>query len=133
MYIYLILKRENRQLFCTLKNVGIAAAAQMIVPVQAPSSLTGRFSREGTGKTKIREKSIRYNLLMQLWKRLYNTVWLSFFCCVLIPRWMGQYVGLPLHMLLGLALLLMTLGFNFIFRVHVFSAVFFASQSRPYS
>jgi hypothetical protein len=110
MYIYLILKRENRQLFCTLKNVGIAAAAQMIVPVQAPSSLTGRFSREGTGKTKIREKSIRYNLLMQLWKRLYNTVWLSFFCCVLIPRWMGQYVGLPLHMLLGLALLLMTLG-----------------------
>jgi hypothetical protein len=47
---------------------------------------------------------------MGLWKRLYGTVWLTFFCCVLIPRWMGQYVGLPLHVLLGLVLLLMTLG-----------------------
>jgi hypothetical protein len=47
---------------------------------------------------------------MELWKKLYGTVWLAFFCCVLIPRWMGQYVGLPLHVLLGLVLLLMTLG-----------------------
>ena len=45
---------------------------------------------------------------MQLWKRLYNTVWLAFFSCVLIPHWMGQYVGWPVHALLGLAMLLLT-------------------------
>jgi hypothetical protein len=47
---------------------------------------------------------------MELWKRLYGTIWLAFFCCVLLPRWMGQYVGLPLHVLLGLALLFITQG-----------------------
>ena len=45
---------------------------------------------------------------MQLWKRLYNTIWLAFFSCVLIPRWMGLSVGVPLHVLLGIALLVMT-------------------------
>ncbi len=42
---------------------------------------------------------------MQLWQRLYNTVWLVFFTCVLIPRWMGPVVGLPIHALLGIGLL----------------------------
>jgi hypothetical protein len=47
---------------------------------------------------------------MQLWKRLYNTVWLAFFACVLIPRWMDVYVGSSIHVLLGLLMLLMTQG-----------------------
>jgi hypothetical protein len=42
---------------------------------------------------------------MELWRRLYNTVWLSFFSCVLIPRWMGPYIGLPVHAILGLLML----------------------------
>jgi membrane protease YdiL (CAAX protease family) len=45
---------------------------------------------------------------MQLWKRLYNTVWLAFFACVLLSRWMGSIAGLPVHVLLGLAMLIMT-------------------------
>jgi hypothetical protein len=45
---------------------------------------------------------------MQLWRRLYNTVWLAFFLCVLIPRWMGSYAGLPLHAILGLLMLILT-------------------------
>jgi hypothetical protein len=44
---------------------------------------------------------------MQLWNGLYNTVWLAFFSCVLIPRWMGRYAGPPVHVLLGLALLIL--------------------------
>ena len=47
---------------------------------------------------------------MKLWKALYGTVWLAFFSIVLLPRWMGEYVGFPLHILLGLILLLATLG-----------------------
>ncbi len=43
-----------------------------------------------------------------LWKKLYNTVWIAFFSCVLIPRWMGPYVGLSVHALLGLILLVRT-------------------------
>jgi hypothetical protein len=43
---------------------------------------------------------------MELWKRLYGTVWLAFFSCVIIPRWTGAKVGLSLHVLLGLAILL---------------------------
>ena len=46
---------------------------------------------------------------MKLWQRLYNTVWLAFFACVLVPRWMGKY-GAPVHVLLGLALLVLTVG-----------------------
>ncbi len=45
---------------------------------------------------------------MELWKRLYNTIWLAFFSCLLIPRWMGKYAGPPVHVLLGLAVLLAT-------------------------
>lgn len=45
---------------------------------------------------------------MALWSKLYNTVWLSFFSCVLIPRWMGRYAGPPVHVLLGLILLILT-------------------------
>jgi hypothetical protein len=45
---------------------------------------------------------------MPLWRKLYNTVWLAFFSCVLIPRWMTPVVGLPVHLLLGLAMLAMT-------------------------
>jgi hypothetical protein len=45
---------------------------------------------------------------MHLWQKLYNTVWLAFFSCVLIPRWMNLYVGLPVHLLLGLTMLVMT-------------------------
>jgi hypothetical protein len=45
---------------------------------------------------------------MQLWKMLYTTVWLAFFCCILIPRWMSPYAGLPLHGLLGAVLLFLT-------------------------
>jgi hypothetical protein len=45
---------------------------------------------------------------MQLWNKLYNTIWLAFFSCVLIPRWMGPKIGLPVHILLGLAMLIVT-------------------------
>jgi hypothetical protein len=45
---------------------------------------------------------------MQLWKNLYNTVWLAFFSCVMVPRWMGEIAGLSVHALLGLLLLIMT-------------------------
>jgi hypothetical protein len=46
---------------------------------------------------------------MPLWSRLYNTVWLAFLTCVLIPRWMGSLAGPPVHVLLGLAVLVMAL------------------------
>ena len=45
---------------------------------------------------------------MQLWKKLYNTIWLAFFACVLVPSWMGAVIGFPVHALLGLFLLVMT-------------------------
>lgn len=45
---------------------------------------------------------------MKLWQRLYSTIWLAFFCCVLLPRWMGALIGFPVHSLLGLFLLIMT-------------------------
>ena len=45
---------------------------------------------------------------MQLWQKLYNAVWLVFFTCVLIPRWMGAVVGMPVHAFLGLALLVVS-------------------------
>jgi hypothetical protein len=45
---------------------------------------------------------------MPLWRRLYNTVWLAFFSCVLIPRWMGVSAGFPVHALLGLTMLFLT-------------------------
>lgn len=44
---------------------------------------------------------------MQLWRKLYNTFWLAFFTCVLVPRWLGTGIGYPVHFLLGLFLLLM--------------------------
>jgi hypothetical protein len=46
---------------------------------------------------------------MPLWKKLYNTVWFAFLCCVLFPRWMGPYLGLPVHAILGLVILVVTL------------------------
>jgi len=45
---------------------------------------------------------------MLLWKKLYGTVWLAFFSCVLIPRWILPAVGIPLHILVGLAMLVLT-------------------------
>jgi len=45
---------------------------------------------------------------MPLWKKLYATVWLAFFSCVLIPRWIVPVVGLPLHILVGLGMLWIT-------------------------
>jgi len=47
---------------------------------------------------------------MQLWNKLYNTIWLAFFACVLVPRWMGETFGLPIHALFGLFLLVMTVA-----------------------
>ena len=47
---------------------------------------------------------------MQLWKRLYGTVWLAFFSCVIIPRWTGARVGMSVHISFGLALLALTLS-----------------------
>jgi hypothetical protein len=47
---------------------------------------------------------------MMLWKKLYNTFLLAFFCCVLIPRWMGGPIGYPVHALLGLLLLFLTVS-----------------------
>lgn len=46
---------------------------------------------------------------MQLWKSLYGAVWLAFFSIVLLPRWMGAYIGFPVHILLGVALLFVAL------------------------
>ena len=42
---------------------------------------------------------------MKLWQRLYNAVWLAFFCCVLMPRSLGPKPGAVAHILLGLAML----------------------------
>jgi hypothetical protein len=42
-----------------------------------------------------------------LWRKLYGTVWLAFFSCVLIPRWI-PVIGLSLHFVVGLAMLIMT-------------------------
>ena len=47
---------------------------------------------------------------MKLWSRLYITVWLAFFSCVLLPRWMGAYVGHSAHVLLGLLMVFLTIG-----------------------
>jgi hypothetical protein len=46
---------------------------------------------------------------MQLWKKLYSTIWLAFFASVLVPRWMGESAGFPVHVLLGLLLLFVTI------------------------
>jgi hypothetical protein len=46
---------------------------------------------------------------MKLWNKLYYTVWLAFFSCVLISRWMGPHVGSYVHALLGVLLLIATL------------------------
>jgi hypothetical protein len=35
-------------------------------------------------------------------------VWLAFFACVLLSRWMGSIVGMPVHALLGVAMLAVT-------------------------
>ena len=43
---------------------------------------------------------------MPLWQRLYNTIWLAFFSCLLIPRWLGV-AGPPVHALLGVGLLVL--------------------------
>ncbi|MBP1625135.1 MAG: hypothetical protein H6Q07_3157 [Acidobacteria bacterium] len=45
---------------------------------------------------------------MQLWKRLYGTVWLAFFSCVIIPQWTDSKIGLWAHVVLGLVLLVIT-------------------------
>jgi len=45
---------------------------------------------------------------MKLWKKLYNTVWIAFFSCVLIPEWMSVNIGYPVHVLVGILLLYMT-------------------------
>jgi len=45
---------------------------------------------------------------MQLWNRLYNTIWLAFFSCVLLPNWMGIKVGIPVHVVFGVLLLIVT-------------------------
>jgi hypothetical protein len=45
---------------------------------------------------------------MQLWNKLYNTVWLAFFSCVLLPRWMSPKAGLSVHVLLGVLMLIVT-------------------------
>jgi hypothetical protein len=47
---------------------------------------------------------------MKLWSRLYCTVWLAFFSCVLISRWLGDSVGTSVHILLGVLLLILTLS-----------------------
>jgi hypothetical protein len=47
---------------------------------------------------------------MLLWKRLYNTVWLAFFSCILISRLLGSHVGTPVHVILGLLLVIMTVS-----------------------
>lgn len=41
---------------------------------------------------------------MKLWITLYGAVWIAFFSCVLLPRWMGIKVGFPIHILLGLVM-----------------------------
>jgi hypothetical protein len=48
-------------------------------------------------------------MFMPLWRKLYNTIWFAFFSCVLIPRWIGWPIGLPLHVLFGLILLIAVL------------------------
>jgi hypothetical protein len=45
---------------------------------------------------------------MPLWRRLYSTVWLAFLSCVLISRLLGAHVGTPVHIILGLLLLVVT-------------------------
>jgi len=46
---------------------------------------------------------------MKLWKALYGAVWLAFFSIVLLPSWMGAYIGFPVHALLGLIILFVTI------------------------
>lgn len=47
---------------------------------------------------------------MPLWRKLYNTVWLAFFACVLISRWLGPHIGTSLHIILGVLLVIVTLA-----------------------
>jgi hypothetical protein len=44
---------------------------------------------------------------MKLWQKLYGTVWLAFFSCVLIPSWI-PVIGLSIHIILGLVMLILT-------------------------
>lgn len=45
---------------------------------------------------------------MELWQRLYNVIWLSFFECLLIRRWFDHWIVVVLHVLLGVAVLALT-------------------------
>ena len=47
---------------------------------------------------------------MPLWNRLYNTIWLAFFSCVMVPRWMGTTWGMAVHAVLGLGLVALTVA-----------------------
>jgi hypothetical protein len=47
---------------------------------------------------------------MKLWNKLYGTVWLAFFACVFISRWMGPYIGTSVHVIFGVLLLIATLS-----------------------
>jgi len=47
---------------------------------------------------------------MPLWNRLYNTIWLALFSCVMVPRWMGTSWGVAVHALLGLGLAALTVA-----------------------
>lgn len=41
---------------------------------------------------------------MPFWSRLYNTVWLVFFTCVMIPRWMTGDAAAAEHSIVGLGI-----------------------------
>jgi hypothetical protein len=45
---------------------------------------------------------------MRLWHKLYLTVWLAFFSCIL--PWLGSHAGPVVHLLLGLAIVCITLA-----------------------
>ena len=60
MFTSLILKKAALLLSCIRRNAGIAEAVPMIAPVPGPSSLTGRFNRGGTGKTRKPERLVSF-------------------------------------------------------------------------
>ncbi len=44
---------------------------------------------------------------MPFWQRLYNTIWLAVFSCIVVPRWFSKYAAVA-HVLMGLAMVALT-------------------------
>lgn len=64
-------------------------------------------TKPGRGCTAVKRSSLSLptEVNVKLWARLYASVWLSFFCCLVLPRSPGPQPRTLAHLLLGFGLL----------------------------